>query len=257
MNVVLTPLPKPRHKVSCTIIACNEADRIARTIASVQGLVGEIVVIDSGSSDGTQALCQRLGARVIHNDWPGFGPQKRFAEAACLNDLILNLDADEWLSDELRQELAQILAQETLPAQSFRMKMTFVYPRRDTPCLFADYHNYVRLYDRRVTRFANSLSHDEVPATQDCVQLKGRALHQSIRSLTHLVRKELDYYALQKREFARKKTWLAARVPFEFFLQFFKYYINRRHIFGGRYGLVVALVVAHLRWLRLLILLGW
>ena len=54
--------------VSCTIIARNEADRIARAINSVRGLVDEVIVIDSGSTDGTQALCESLGARVIHND---------------------------------------------------------------------------------------------------------------------------------------------------------------------------------------------
>src|SRR5690606_34025120 len=71
---------EPPLPVSAFIIARNEADRIGRAIDSVAGWVEEIVVIDSGSTDGTQAVAEAHGARVVHNDWPGYGPQKRFAE---------------------------------------------------------------------------------------------------------------------------------------------------------------------------------
>ena len=108
-----------------------------------------------------------------------------------------------------------------------------------------------------MTRFANSLVHDEVRATADARQLQAPALHQSFRSLTHLIAKELDYYALQKRELRRSRLGLALRLPVEFPFQFLKYYFVRRHILGGGYGLVLSLVIAFMRWLRLLILLGW
>ena len=242
--------------VTCTIIAFNEADRIARAIRSVAGLAGEVLVVDSGSTDGTQDIARSLGARVVFNPWTGFGPQKRFAEDAACHDWILNLDADEWLGEDLRAELQALLAGNDLPARSFRMKMTMVYPQRQKPCLLADYHNYIRLYDRRATRFADSLVHDEVPATADARQLQAPALHQSFRSLSHLVRKELDYYALQKSALRKSKLALALRLPFEFPLQFIKFYILRHHIFGGAYGLVLSLVIAFMRWLRLLILMG-
>ena len=202
--------------VTCTIIACNEAERIARTIRSVEGLVDEVLVVDSGSTDGTQDIAKSLGARVIHNPWPGFGPQKRFAEEAARHDWILNLDADEWLPPALQAELKALLEFDELPSRCFRMRMTMVYPGRSTPRAFADFHNYVRLYDRRVTRFADSLVHDAVPATSDVRQLQAPAMHQSFRSLTHLVRKELDYYALQKRELRKKALILAMRLPVEF-----------------------------------------
>jgi glycosyltransferase involved in cell wall biosynthesis len=244
--------------VSCTIIAFNEADRIARTIESLQGLVDEVIVVDSGSTDGTQALCEKLGARVVHNPWTGFGPQKRFAEDQAKNDIILNLDADEWLIEPLREEIRAILAQPTLPAKSFRMRMTMVYPHRDKPCLFADYHNYVRLYDRRATRFANSLAHDEVPPTPDAIQLRAPAYHQSIRSLAHIVTKGVSWYGLQKKERKTKGSLqLMVRLLIELPFQFFKYYVVRRHIFGGLYGLLFSVTVAFTRWLRICILAGY
>ena len=81
--------------ISVTIIAQDEADRIGMAIASVRDWVDEVVVVDSGSTDGTPEIAQSLGARVIHHDWPGYGQQKRFAEDQAQNDWILNIDADE------------------------------------------------------------------------------------------------------------------------------------------------------------------
>ena len=91
--------------ISCFIIAKNEADRITKTIKSVEDLVDEIIVIDSGSTDGTQDLVKKLGCKLYYNEWPGFGPQKRFGEEKAKNKWLLNLDADEYLSNELKVEI--------------------------------------------------------------------------------------------------------------------------------------------------------
>jgi glycosyltransferase involved in cell wall biosynthesis len=243
--------------VTCTIIAKNEIDRIERAIRSVAGLVDEVLVIDSGSTDGTQALAESLGARVIHNDWVGYGPQKRFAEDQARNDWILNLDADEWLSDELREELRALFAQERLAASTYKMRVTIVYPHRETPAPFADSTICLRLYDRRITRFAASLVHDNVPEQPDTVMLKGRVLHRSFRSMAEVVRKELAYFELQTKE-KRKAGWvLALRIPIELPFQFFRFYILARHCFGGLYGFAIAVTVAYMRFLRLILLRGW
>jgi glycosyltransferase involved in cell wall biosynthesis len=245
------------HKVTCTIIAMNEADRIARTIHSLHGLVDEVLVVDSGSTDGTQAMAEAMGARVIFNAWKGFGPQKRFAEDMATHDLILNLDADEWLPEELRLELTDYLSRPELPADSFKMRMTMVYPERDKPYPFADYHNYVRLYDRRKTRFADSLAHDEVPPTANAIQLKAPAYHQSSRSIQHIIDKSISYYGLQIDEGKRKsKLALTLRLITEFPTQFVKFYFFRRHIFGGVYGLKFAAAAAYSRLLRIWYLRG-
>ena len=243
--------------VSCTIIACNEADRIERTIKSVKGLVDEIVVVDSGSHDGAPELCQRLGARVVHNPWRGFGPQKRFAEDQARNDWILNLDADEWLTDALRAELGDLFSQEPIDCRSFRVRTRLIYPGRETPCLFADDHNcirvynYIRVYNRRATRFRNSATHDEVLPTASVAQLRGEIMHQSNRSVAALVRKMLAYAELPAEERGAPKKVGVLRLVCEIPFQFVKYYILRRHIFGGRAGFVYAVTFAFSRWLRL------
>lgn len=236
------------HALSCTIIAFNEGDRIARCLTALSGIADEIIVIDSGSTDDTRVVCERFGATVIHNPWPGYGPQKRFAEDHARNDWILNLDADEVLTDRLRSE---ILAWKTegapLPV-GFRFKFVTVYPGHETPRFRADYHDYIRLYDRRKMRFRDSLTHDAVVAGDHTIgRFSGDCRHESFRSLDHLAGKLERYTDLQAQEL-RKPMWqLILRRPFEFPILFVRYYFVRGHVFGGVYGFKVALIVSKIR----------
>jgi glycosyltransferase involved in cell wall biosynthesis len=94
--------------ISVFIIAKNEADRINKPILSVIDWVDEVIVIDSGSTDGTQELAKTLGAKVIYNEWQGYGQQKIFGEKQCRNKWLLNIDADEEISPELAEEIQEI-----------------------------------------------------------------------------------------------------------------------------------------------------
>jgi glycosyltransferase involved in cell wall biosynthesis len=246
-----------RLPITCTIVAKDEADRIAQAMASVAGLVDEVLVIDSGSTDGTVELCESLGARVLFNAWEGFGPQKRFAEDHARHDWVLNLDSDERLSDLAAREIRRFFADGPAATTAFRIRTRLVYPGRKKPCLFADFHNYIRLYNKTATRFRNSLAHDEVLATAHVVQLRGEILHVSFRSVSHVVQKLLNYAELQRKETKGVARSIGLRVFYELPFQFLKYYFLRRHIFGGRAGFVYALALAVSRWLRLLVISGW
>jgi glycosyltransferase involved in cell wall biosynthesis len=245
------------NRVSCVIVARDEVDRIERAIRSVAGLVAETLVVDSGSTDGTVALAERLGARVIFHPWQGFGPQKRFAEEAAGCDWILSLDADEWLSDGLRAELAALLARPLPPTRCYRARVRVVYPRRETPAPFAYFHNYVRLYNRTTARCRDSLSHDEVAPTADVAQLERDILHKSYRDFAHILTKTVAYYQTQRAEGIRPSRIALLRQFGEFPFQFFKYYILRRHMFGGADGFAYAVALAMGRWARIFILRGW
>src|ERR1041385_1613411 len=90
-----------KRKISSCIITFNEADHIRAACESVSW-ADEIVVIDSGSTDGTRDIAAECDARVLENPWPGFAAQKQFAAEQATNDWILSLDADERISEELR-----------------------------------------------------------------------------------------------------------------------------------------------------------
>lgn len=240
------------HKISCTIISLNEAHCIGRTLDAARKVADEIIVIDSGSTDDTIAIAKSKGAKVIHNDWIGFGPQKRFASDKAKHDWILNLDADEVLTPELVQEIDDWKTAGQPTPLGFRLRLVTVYPNKTKPRFRADFHNYIRLYDRRVMRFRDSLTHDEVvPKNADVGQLASPCYHYSIRSLEHLKMKHERYTDLQSKELKKPFLLMLIRWPFEYPIAFLKYYIARGHIFGGLFGLRISLLAARYRGRRI------
>lgn len=240
--------------VSCFIIARNEADRIGRTIASVAGLVSEIIVIDSGSTDDTVAIAQAAGARVIFNEWLGFGQQKRFGEEQCRYDWLLNIDADEVVSEELARDIRALFAHATTPPLAvYGMRVSIVYPGHSKPRPFARDHYCLRLYDRRRCRFKDSTLFDSVaPGAERVGHLPGVLYHHSVRSLEDLARKadeRATYNALHSKP--KPTPVLLTRAAVELPWNLFKYVILRTHILGGWTGVRYAWITAYYRWQRI------
>ena len=242
--------------ISCFIIAQDEADRITNTIGSVIDFVDEVIVIDSGSTDGTQDLAKQLGCKVFFNKWNGYGPQKRFGEDCARNEWLLNLDADEYLSDKIKSEILQIFDDNSNHYNFFSMKVTPIYPNWKKPRLFSASHQCVRLYNKRFGRFSNSPVHDSVETNNSKVfYFKNHIYHNSVRSFTHLIEKEESYIQLQSKTLKDKnKIFLFLRIFVEFPLAFIKYYFIRRHFTGALTGLVTALILAYYRWKRVIVL---
>ena len=95
-------------KISLCIITKNEEANLRRCLTSVALVVDEIIVVDSGSTDGTEAVAREFGARWVHQDWLGFVAQKNFVLSLASHDWILSLDADEALSADLFSELLSV-----------------------------------------------------------------------------------------------------------------------------------------------------
>ncbi|MFN3229625.1 MAG: glycosyltransferase family 2 protein [Asticcacaulis sp.] len=241
-----------RRPLSVTMIAFNEADRIGAALDAVRAIADDVLVVDSGSTDETVAVAEAHGARVLHRDWEGYGPQKRFAEAEARHDWILNLDADEVLTPELAAEIRHVLDAPEPAFRGYRINLLTVYPGDQRPRLWANGHNQIRLYDRRAMSFRTSLVHDTVDeAGQPVGQMRHPAYHFSFRSMAHLRAKQDSYTTLQAKEL-KKKTWvLLLRLPFEYPLMFLRYLLIRTHITGGFKGLEISHIAAKYRTLRL------
>jgi len=240
--------------LSVFIIAKNEADRIGATLRAVRDLTDDLVVIDSGSTDGTQAVAEELGARVIFNPWPGYGQQKRFGEDQCRHEWLLNIDADEELSPALREEIKRLFADGEPRCRAYGIRIVETYPGEVEPHPLAYRIAPVRLYRKDSGRYSTSLVHDRVdlkPGTK-VGKLKGFVHHRSIRSLGDQIAK-LNFYTDQLALDLEVRgvsipTW---RVYFEFPAAFIKAYFGRLHFLRGTYGFLISMNYAIWRHLRL------
>ncbi|CAN5161746.1 glycosyltransferase family 2 protein [soil metagenome] len=239
--------------LSIFIIARDEADRIARTIQAVRGLSDDIVVIDSGSTDGTQAVAEKLGARVVFNPWPGYGPQKRFAEEQCRHDWLLNLDADEVVPEDLAAEIARLFRDGEPAADAYELRIAEIFPGEPAPHRFAYALVPVRLYRKDKGRYSPSTVHDRVDlvAGARVARLKGTVHHYSVRSLGEQMAKLNSYSDAQADDLDKRGLSLSVfRLVVEFPANFIKAYIGRRHALRGVYGFMTAMNYAFYRYLR-------
>lgn len=242
-----------RLPISCFIIARNEADRIANTIKSVKDWVDEIIVIDSGSSDQTVAVCESLGCRVLFHHWQGYGLQKRFGEEQCRNDWLLNLDADEVITLPLAHEIAAEFSEGLPQVTGFILKIRDLLPGEKKLAPMVHTNFCLRLYNKRKARFSDSPVHDSVIVEEGATSLLEQpVLHRSFRSLAHMVQKIRSYSTAQAEDMRRKRMkYPYLRLLIEFPFGFIKMYLLRGYILRGWRGITYSAVYGYGRVLRI------
>ncbi|GGE40343.1 putative glycosyltransferase RP128 [Agaricicola taiwanensis] len=241
--------------ISIFLICFNEVDRIEAAIAAVRGLTDDIVVTDSGSSDGTREMAERLGAKVFLNTpFPGYGPQKRFAEDRCRHDWVLNIDADEIVPSRLAEEIRTLFRNGEPAADAYRIPIAEIFPGEGTPHPWAYTLKPVRLYRLSRGRYVESTVHDRVALEPGARigDLKTAMHHFSVRSLGDQIAKLNAYSDMQAADLEKRGVSLPSwRIFTEFPLSFLKAYVIRRHFVRGVYGFMTAMNYAFSRHLRL------
>ena len=242
-----------RLPISVFVIAKNEADRISLTLESVKSWADEVIVVDSGSQDDTVAVSEAFGARVVFNEWRGYGPQKVFSEGLCRNDWLLNLDADEAVSPELAAEIQAIFRKGDPQDTAYTLPILPLYPFQEAGHPWTAFHHPVRLYRRSRAGFKDSAVHDSVVVREGSVgHLKGMVIHRSFRSLTHHVDKANEVSSLRAKDLfdkGRNPSGLSLLlVPL---FAFIKSYVLRREFVNGVDGIVVSYMYAFQRFIRL------
>lgn len=135
--------------ISVTIITLNEEKKIAAAIESVTW-ADEVIVVDSGSTDRTCEIAERLGAKVMHHAWLGYGQQKNFAQAQAAHDWILNLDADERVPKALASEIQSLVSQSR---ENIDLPSLFFVPRKTY--YLGKWVQHGGWYPNTIARFAN------------------------------------------------------------------------------------------------------
>jgi (heptosyl)LPS beta-1,4-glucosyltransferase len=231
------------HRLSVTIITLNEAAHIAAAIDSAS-FADEILVVDSGSSDGTTDIARSKGVRVLTRAWTGYVDQKNFAAQEASNDWIFSLDADERIPAALAKEIRSVLA--AGPAcHGYRVPRVSFHLGRwiRTTDFYPDYQ--MRLYDRRFARWCGRYVHESVTVDGVPGYLKNELQHYSFADLRDQI-KRINYYstlsAMQMYEEGRRTG------PVEIFLHppaaFMRNYVLRRGFLDGTAGLTISLMNA-------------
>ncbi|WP_235937597.1 glycosyltransferase family 2 protein [Marinobacter caseinilyticus] len=242
--------------VSVYFITKNEELRLAEALCKVVDWADEVIVVDSGSTDGTEAIARRYGARFEFNVWQGFACQKAYAASLCRNDWVLDLDADEVLSDELVANIKTLFSHPIQPnLAGFKMRWVLSQPHKDHPFRHDKPKKIVRLYHRKKAAIHAELdSNDDRPRVHEGKVgfIPGDVLHRTLVSLEQMERKYVQLSSEQARFLAatgRKIT--SGRLAVEFPLKFLKYYFVHRQILNGWFGLSVAIVAANRNFMRL------
>ena len=229
-------MPVSRQPLSVAIITLNAATQLEACLQSAR-FGDEIVVVDSGSSDGTQALAQRHGARVVHQDWLGFGPQKQFAVETASHEWVLCLDADERVTPELQAAIENALKDPSTAAFRFARCNRFLgrYLRHGEG--YPDWS--LRLFDRRQARWSDDAVHEKVITQGRIGELPGDLLHDSAESLASYLTKQNRYTTLAAdTAFATGKCAGFGRIAFSPLLRFIKFYFIRQGFRDGLPGLI-------------------
>lgn len=178
-------------KISAVILTFNEAQNIGRCIDSVKGVVDDIVVIDSFSTDSTEAICLEKGVRFIQHPFEGYIEQKNWAMTQAKYDYCLSLDADEALSEELKVSV-KAAAKDWKSDGHTMHRLTNYCGRWIRHCgWYPD--TKLRLFDRRKGFWGGMNPHDEfrLQKAGRIVHLKGDILHYSYYSLSdHILQVE-------------------------------------------------------------------
>lgn len=229
--------PPQRARLSVVIITLNAAAQLPECLESA-AFADEIVVLDSGSTDATRAIAAHAGARFVEGDWPGFGLQKQRAVALATSDWVLCLDADERISDRLRESILAALTGE--PGHlAWRMARANRFMGR----VLRHGEGYpdwsLRLFHRAHARWSDDAVHEKVLIDTAVGTLEGDLLHESAETLDSYLVKQNRYTTLQAEQLAargERATW--GRIAASPLVRFFKFYVVKRGFLDGVPGLV-------------------
>lgn len=241
----LATTPRP---FSLAIICLNEAKNIERCIRSVPH-AAEVIVVDSGSTDGTSEIARRCGAKVEVHAWRGFRDQKRLATDLCSHDWVLSLDADEALSPEALKEVIHFMSKDEA---SLGQVDGVEFPRLTWNLgrwirhggWYPDWQ--LRLYNKSRTKWEGGAHvHERVEAAR-VIRFQQPILHWPFSSLKEQIETNNRYSGLGAEELVRRGTQFSiGRLCFKPVSKFLETYLIKGGFRDGLPGFIIAVGAAY------------
>ena len=238
-----------KSKISTFIVCMNEEEQIERALKSVSWC-DEIIVVDSGSTDNTLELAKKYTDKVIHNDWQGFVEQKRFALGHCSHEWILNIDADEEVSEELKNEIQELLkSNPSANGYEINRVVNFMGKWWRKGGWYPEYR--LRLCKKSETTWGGENPHEKALVSGKIKKLKGELFHYTYNNFhdqINTLNKHSSDSAVAMAKRGKKASLI--KIFGNPILRFVKFYFFKKGFLEGFTGFIVSILEAYYVYLK-------
>jgi len=215
-------------KISAVMIVLNERKNLERSLPSLR-FCDEIIVVDSGSTDGSIEYARSLGCMVVHRDFDHFGAQKSFAASLARNDWVFNLDADEWVTPSLAKEIIGLIQNPSFNSIWIRSRLVFL--NREFQYGRESRVRVLRIFKKTAGDFDRASVHEKVIIPHpSAITTRNHILHYSYPDLEHYFKKMDRYTTLGakslKTHTSRPEAMLRALLFPVKFIHFYALHLN-------------------------------
>ncbi len=225
-------------EASVYIICKNEEKHIKRVLESVKDF-SEIVIVDSGSTDKTIEIAKAYTKNIYHQDWLGFAKQKEYARTLCTNDWVLNLDADEELTQKLKQEIIKTIKEDNIDGLNIKISSLYLGKFNSEKSKF---NRRIRFFRKSVGYYPDKLVHESIEVKGKINKAKGFIYDYGTIDLKTHLNKINEYSTLRSLEkFQKNKKSSLLKLLFVFPLAFFKSFFIKRGFINGLRGFIAAM----------------
>ncbi len=225
-------------KVSVYIICKNEEKHIKRVLESVKEFT-EIIIVDSGSIDNTLEIAKNYTDNIYHQEWMGFAKQKEYARSLCSNEWVLNLDADEELTIELKNEIISTINENKVDGLNIKISSLYLGKFNSEKSKF---NRRIRFFRKDLGYYPEKLVHESIIVNGKIKKAKGFIYDYGTIDLKTHLDKINAYSSLRAEEkFEKNKKSSLFKLLFVFPLAFFKSYIIKRSFLNGTRGFIASM----------------
>jgi glycosyltransferase involved in cell wall biosynthesis len=230
-----------KNKITALLITLNEIKNIAAVLENI-GFADEIIVVDSMSTDGTiEKIKEYPNVKLIQRKFKNYTDQKSFAMAQATNDWVLFMDADERLTDSLKNEILRTINSASLDIVAFMFLRTFMF--KNKVLRFSGWQNdkNYRLFRKSKVHFDDErIVHETLKVDGESGILKNRLIHYSYSDYEDYKGKMVKYGQMKAmEEYKRNKRAYFYHFVFRPLYRFLKHYIFRLGILDGKKGITI------------------
>jgi glycosyltransferase involved in cell wall biosynthesis len=235
----------PNPTISAFVVCCNEERQIRRCLESIKWC-DEVVVVDSGSTDSTLAICQEYTNKIFYRPWSGYVEQKRYGLSLCAGTWVLNLDADEEVSPALAEELRRIAHSDSARVNGFYLNRVVFFLNRwwRKGGWYPEYR--LRFCRRTKTSWGGHEPHEKAFVEGDTARCVGELYHYSFSDLADYVRRTNTLSSNATASLVQQGIRFSLlKMLVRPAARFFKFYVLKKGFREGTAGLIVALIEAY------------